>query len=94
MIEILLRMIEKSASNLEGEVLLSSNDLTKRNTDLFSNGIKQKGFKLTLMDKPADIKSGFVLRFGDIEINSSFEAIANEKREQLEDTVKDILFKQ
>lgn len=92
--EILLMMIGKMALTSEGEVLLSSDDLKKRNTELFSNGIKQKGFKLTLTDKPADIKSGFVLRFGDIEINSSFEAIANEKREQLEDTVKDILFKQ
>lgn len=91
--ELLLSLISKIAENQSGEILLSKNDLEKRNVTLLTDGIKKNGFMLTLSNEAADIKSGFVLRYGDILINSSFEARAKEKRERLNDAVKDVLFK-
>ena len=91
---LILSLISKIAEKQSGEILLSKNDLEKRSTAILTDGIKENGLMLTLSSKAADIKSGFVLRYGDILINSSFEALVNEKRERLNDAVKDILFKQ
>ena len=90
--ELLLKMISGKAEKVSGEVLLSENDLKNRKTDILVNGIKQKGFNLTLSKTSADIKNGFILRYGDILINSSLEAIISERKEQLEDAVKEVLF--
>ena len=91
---LLLKMISKIAEDTSGEILLSEGDLKNRKTDILVKGIKQKGFKLELSKTSADIKSGFILKYGDILINSSFEAIIAEKKEKLEDAVKDVLFNQ
>ena len=40
----------------------------------------------------ADIKNGFVLSYGDIEENCSFDAIVSSKEDALKDTVASILF--
>lgn len=90
--ELLLKMISKRAESEDGEIFLSQNDLSKRKTGLLLEGIKKNGFKLTLSERAADIESGFVIKYGDVEINSSFEAIVAERKEQLEDAVKDVLF--
>lgn len=42
--------------------------------------------------KTGDIKDGFVLRYADIEINCRFEALLEERREELEDLLNRELF--
>lgn len=91
---LVLKMISKIAEDTSGEILLSQNDIKNRKTEILVKGIKQNGFKLALSKESADIKNGFILKYGDILINSSFEAIIAERREILEDAVKDVLFKQ
>ena len=91
---LLLKMVSKIAEDASGEILLSEGDLKNRKTDILVKGIKSNGFNLELSKTSADIKSGFILKYGDILINSSFEAIVAEKKERLEDAVKDVLFNQ
>ncbi len=91
--ELILKMISKIAEDTSGEILLSEKDIKNRKTEILSKGIKQNGFKLTLSKESADIKNGFILKYGDILINSSFEAIIAERKELLSDAVKDVLFK-
>ena len=51
-----------------------------------------KGAELTFPDKTDDIKNGFILRYGLIEINCSFDSIIDENREELKEKVNAILF--
>lgn len=90
--ELILAMAKKRAEQKSGELFLSADDLSKRKTEILTKGLEKNGLMLTLSKEPAYIKSGFVIKYGDIEINSSFEAIAAEKREQLEDAVNAVLF--
>lgn len=47
---------------------------------------------LTLSDETAPVADGFILKYGDIEINCSFAALISEKREELKEKVNSILF--
>lgn len=81
--------------NEKGEICFSKID-TKRVDDKFLselNGkLKKEGAELTI-GKAADIKNGFILRYGDIEENCSFDAIVNAKQDILRDKIAEILFK-
>ena len=91
--EILKELILKNARKGEGVLHLSKEDTNKlpvNFVDSVNNAFK-KGYKLTLGDS-ADIDSGFVLVYGDIDINCSFDAIAAEKRDELRDALNALLF--
>jgi len=69
---------------------LSAKDL-ERDISVLEEKIKKYGF--TLSRTPADIKNGFILKSGDIQINASFEALFRENSSMLIDAVNKILFK-
>lgn len=48
--------------------------------------------RLTLARQPARIDGGFILLYGDIEENCSFEALFSGAHEQLQDEVQRLLF--
>ena len=52
----------------------------------------ESGAKLTVSDQPADIKNGFILDYGDIEENCTFDALIDQNIEELQDKVKSLLF--
>ena len=52
----------------------------------------RNGGTLSISDEKAPIIGGFILRYGNIEINSSLDAIFEENKEVLTDTVKGILW--
>ena len=89
-------LIYKLAATLgkkEGVVLLNSRDLKRAPAD-FEKKIQQAGLAATLGKAPCDsIKSGFILKNGDIEENMSFDAIVAERREAVEDLINRELFK-
>ena len=64
--------------------------LPKNFVDSVNNAFK-RGYKIALGDS-ADIDSGFILVYGDIDINCSFDAIAAEKRDELRDALNGLLF--
>ena len=50
------------------------------------------GTGLTLSEETRDIKGGFIMVDGDVEINCAFETLVRLQREQMEKTVADALF--
>ena len=86
--EILCRLLKNSGMK-SGTLSLSGRDL-ERDLSVLNAALSETG--ITLSRVPEKISGGFVLRNGDIEINSSFEAILREKRGALTDEVNKILF--
>ena len=87
--EFLLGIIQKTALKNEGEILLCEKDL-KRDYKAFLKSVN--ALSLTLSAKAADISGGFILKYGDVEINGEIEAIIREKREILVDIANKMLF--
>lgn len=91
--EILKGLILKNVRKGEGVLRLSKEDTEKLPSnfiDSINNALK-RGYKISLGES-ADIDSGFILVYGDIDINCSFDAVASAKREELRDTLNEMLF--
>lgn len=96
-IDLLARLAADSASDGEGEVLLSASDrarfgkkvVTRANERLKAQGISDR---LKLAEETRDIKGGLYVRNGNVEANCSFETIIRMKRETLALPVAKILF--
>lgn len=94
--EIILKMIKKYALKKEGKILFSESDLN-RMPGGFNHKIS-KALKdmddvvLTMSDETRPINGGFILQYGDIEENCSFEALFSAARETLQDKVGALLF--
>lgn len=90
--ERILQMIEKHALEEEGEIVFSERD-KKRLPKLFEAKLKLASKnKLKLAQQPARIDGGFLLLYGGIEENCSFEALFSDMHEQLQDEVRTLLF--
>ena len=90
--EILKELIYKNARQGEGELRLSKEDTAKLPSnfiDSVNNSLKNSEIKL---GKSTNIDSGFILVYGDIDVNCSFDAIASEKKDELRDTLNNLLF--
>ena len=95
--KILRDMILPNVQTGDEELILSERDkaglgeklLEEVNRQLTESG---KEGKLTLSQDTYDILGGFVLRRGDIELNSSFESLLKSSRDDLESEVSKILF--
>lgn len=95
-IEKILNMIKKYALDQKGSILFSSSDLARLPKD-FENSLitvlaDKKDARLTVSELTADIDGGFILDYGDIQVNCSFEALISAARETLQDKVRGILF--
>ena len=92
MIETLLK---KSVQEGRGFVMFSEDDL-KRLPAGFEDRIDEiaraAGGDLELSDTPADIESGFILRYGGIDYNCSLSSVFHEKRSEMQDAARDALF--
>ena len=87
--DFLLEIARKTALENSGEIFLSEKDLARDYKD-FEKSVK--ALSLTLSKKSADISGGFILKYGDIEINGEIDAIIREKREILVDIANKMLF--
>lgn len=90
----LYSLVKKFAQDSEGMMLLSKKDFDRlpKDFDKKINEGLQKGAKLTVSDKPANIGEGFILVYGDVEINCTFEALIEDSRDELKDTINNIIF--
>ena len=75
--------------NGKGEVYLSVKDKA-RDTASFKSELS--ALDLTLSDTFADINGGFILKYGDIQINGELSALIHEKRDVLTDELNKALF--
>lgn len=87
------------ATDLDGEVQIIISDSDKeRITPEFiadiNSELKMRGSNLVLhlSDEHRDIRGGFILKKGDIEINSSIEALMRASRDELEPEVAHAMF--
>ncbi len=92
---LLLKLTRKYVQKGDGVMYLSQTDL-QRAPAYFPGKLneiaQEKGGTLVLSDKPRDIGGGFVLAYGGIEENCSFEALFEAEKERLQDIVRAQLF--
>jgi len=93
---ILLQMAKKNAHNKAGLIQFSKADKARLSVD-FDTKLKavltdSEGATLTVSDQEADIKGGFLLIYGDIEENCTFDALFASAKEELQDKVNLLLF--
>lgn len=90
----LYALVKKYAQGGEGVMRLSEKDLGRLPKDFekkINDGL-EKGAKITVSKDPADISDGFILVYGDIEINCSFEALIEDSRDAIKDELNSIFF--
>ena len=68
---------------------MSFKDKVRNITDFKS---ELSALNLTLSDTFADINGGFILKYGDIQINGELSALIHEKRDMLTDELNKALF--
>ncbi len=92
---VLLKLISTHAQSGEGLIILNSRDLARLPEDFEEEAKKEglnAGAELSVSDKAENIKNGLLLKYGDIEINCTFDALIDEKRDELKEKVNSILF--
>lgn len=87
--EVLEKMIQRYSTGQSGEIKFSEKDLG-RMPAAFKKTIAASG--LTLSDEAVSINGGFILDYGEIEENCSFEALIHASKEALQDKIGQILF--
>ena len=85
----ILKMVSKYAQPQTGEIIFSKKD-KQRVPATFIEAVKK--YSLTVSDETREIGGGFILLYGEIEENCSFDALFFEAREELQDKVKNLLF--
>lgn len=90
-------MAVAAAKNECGEILLSEKDRKRLNDDFLKNinvRIASKGENAEFVMSDDNIKTsgGFILRYGEMEINSTFEIMFEMLKPEIENDVVDILF--
>lgn len=95
-LDVLLRLIKKNAHNKHGTIRLSKEDKNHlpENLDILIKGAlsDKEGAALMISDEGANINGGFILIYGDIEENCTFDALFNAARDELQDKVYQLLF--
>lgn len=90
---IITRLVMQYAHNDEGEMYFSSNDLKRMPKDYETKLNEQlKQGKLKISSKPYNIDAGFILVYGGIEENCSFNALFKAQNDILRDKISAILF--
>lgn len=90
----LYALVKKYSQAAEGEMLLSSNDLGRLPKD-FESKINEglaDGAKITVRKTATNISQGFILVYGDIEINCTFDALIDDARDDIKDELYSIIF--
>ena len=90
-----LNILKDNVQDNDGKICFSKADLDRLPSDFKSKideVAKEKGGSLEIDSEAADISDGFILKYGDIEENCTFDAIFDSKRDELRDLVNKNLF--
>lgn len=93
--EFITGLFAKHVPNKDAVLELNAADMKripKEVLDGFVKKAEEAGAKLTVSGEEAGIKNGFVLDFGEIEENCTFDALIDQNIEELQDKVKSLLF--
>jgi len=79
--------------NCEGEILLNNKDKERIGEKLVKIvNDKLKGDKVFLSNNTIQVSGGFILKNGNIQVNSTFETILSSKKEELTFEIAKVLF--
>ena len=93
--DMLLKLLERAAGKGEGELYLSKEDIDRMPSEfaVAAAGIgAKKGGAIKIAGSKPDIKSGFILKYGQIEENYTMKALFEENHDRLQDIVNSILW--
>ncbi|MBQ8795170.1 MAG: V-type ATP synthase subunit E [Clostridia bacterium] len=90
--ELIYKMISKYSENRDGVICLGKADLKRLPADFSEKVSKASKGSLTLSDTEAQIKSGFVLAYGGVDVNCSFESLFSDNSEKISDYVANLLW--
>lgn len=94
--DIILKMVKKYAHNKPGKILFSAADKLRLPKDFdvrLKSALSDKASaSLAIAEGSANIDGGFLLIYGDIEENCSFDALFSAAKEVLQDKVNSLLF--
>lgn len=90
--KLILKMVEKYSENQDGVIVFSKKDTDRMDKNFISKINKVSAGKLALGEPNKKIDGGFVLVYGDIEINCTFDTIFTVEKEKLTDVVSAVLF--
>lgn len=95
-VEVILRMVQKYADQKPGQILFSVTDKKRLPGDFtakLNNALAGKsGASLVISEETVNVNGGFVLKYGEVEENCSFDALFSAAKEELQDIVNSILF--
>lgn len=86
--ELLESLAKKNIRGEKGTLFMSEMDLKRCPPDFAS----RLGGDITLSDKPVKTDGGFILKYGDIEINCTFGALFSAYSDELKEKASEILF--
>lgn len=92
---LLEKMAERFALAKDGEIYFSKRDLGRMPEGFAAyvqQAAKKKGGSLRLMEEPKEIDGGFILVYGGVEENCSFQALLSARKDELSDKVHGMLF--
>jgi V/A-type H+-transporting ATPase subunit E len=94
--KVILSMVGKYAHNKKGKILFSSSDRVRLTDDfaekLTSTLADKADASLEIVKEEPSFTGGFLLVYGDIEENCSFDALFAEEKDILQDKVNSLLF--
>lgn len=89
---LILKLAEKNSQEEKGEIAFSKKDLDRLPKNFIEKINAVSKGELTISKAPVKINSGFILIYGGIEENCSFEAMFRSKHEELTDEISALLF--
>lgn len=89
---LILKLAEKNSQPAEGKIAFSKKDLNRLPADFIEKINSCAKGKLSLSETPAKINSGFILIYGGVEENCSFDSMFHSKQEELTDEISALLF--
>ena len=91
-IALLTNLAVKAAPTGKGKLVFSQTDRSLVGKQVVLAANEATGGALTLSEETREIKGGFVLVDGDVEVNATFETLVRLQREKLEKNVAKVLF--
>jgi V/A-type H+-transporting ATPase subunit E len=95
-VNVLIRMVNKYAHKNAGKIIFSASDKKRLPKDFEAQLRKvlsdREGASLTISEDTVDLDGGFLLIYGEVEENCSFDALFTAAKEELQDIINSFLF--